>query len=178
MEPAAAMSAPGLVGREPSIARLGPVLQFMRVLWAVDHALQSASKRMARSLGVTGPQRLVIRVVGRSPGISAGLLAQILHLHPSTLTGILERLGRRGLVLRLRDPGDGRRLLLTLTRNGRRLEVATTGTIEASLTRALRNVSKTRLVLAQKLLSDLARALHETPTENRPRSRRSARRSA
>ena len=43
--------------------RLGRVLEFMRVLWAVDHALQSTSKWMEVRLGVTGPQRLVIRIV-------------------------------------------------------------------------------------------------------------------
>jgi DNA-binding MarR family transcriptional regulator len=148
----------------------------MRVLWAVDHALQSASKRMAKSLGVTGPQRLVIRFVGRFPGISAGRLAKILHLHPSTLTGILERLGRRGLIRRRRDPDDGRRLVLALTRKGRSLDVVTTGTIEATLGRALRKVSASTLEVAQNFLSHLARALEETPTETRTRSCKSARR--
>src|SRR5438132_8459125 len=35
--------------------------------------------------------RLVMRIVGRFPGIAAGRVAQILHVHPSTLTGILKR---------------------------------------------------------------------------------------
>src|SRR2546423_15613008 len=52
--------------------QLGPVLEFMKQLWAVDHGLQSASKRMEASFGITGPQRLVVRIVGRFPGIAAG----------------------------------------------------------------------------------------------------------
>ena len=40
---------------------LGAVLDFMRLLWAVDHALQSTSKRMESTFGLTGPQRLVVR---------------------------------------------------------------------------------------------------------------------
>src|ERR1700761_877276 len=83
---------------------LGEVLEFMRLLWAVDHALQSNSKRMETALGVTGPQRLVIRLVGQRPGISAGELAELLHVHPSTLTGILSRLEQRGAVVRKPDP--------------------------------------------------------------------------
>ena len=51
---------------------LGAVLDFMRLLWAVDHSLQSASKRMESTFGITGPQRLVVRIVGRFPGIAAG----------------------------------------------------------------------------------------------------------
>ena len=71
---------------------LGAVLDFMRRLWALDHALQSISKRMETTLGLTGPQRLVIRIVGHSPGISAGKLAELMHVHHSTLTGVLGRL--------------------------------------------------------------------------------------
>src|SRR5258708_17032792 len=71
---------------------LGAVLDFMRLLWAVDHALQSSSKRMEATYGITGPQRLVVRIVGRFPGIAAGRAAEVLHVHPSTLTGILKRL--------------------------------------------------------------------------------------
>lgn len=119
---------------------LGPVLDFMRALWALDHALQSASKRMEASRGVTAPQRLVVRMVGRFPGISAGEVAEILHLHPSTLTGVLKRLEERGLLERRPDPADGRRALLRLTAGGRRLDRLRDGTVEAAVQRALRRL--------------------------------------
>jgi DNA-binding MarR family transcriptional regulator len=92
----------------------------MRLLWSVDHALQRTSKRMDRSLGVTGPQRLVIRVVGSHPGLSAGDVARILRIHPSTLTGILKRLEQRKIIRRVADPADGRRAFLHLNGLGRR----------------------------------------------------------
>jgi len=57
--------------------QLGPVLEFMKLLWAVDHGLQSISKHMESRFGITGPQRLVVRIVGRFPGISAGALADV-----------------------------------------------------------------------------------------------------
>src|SRR5512146_1996532 len=68
---------------------LGDVLEFMRLIWGISHGLQSTSKRMEAQLGITGPQRLVVRIVGRCPGVSARELAHTLHLHPSTLTGVL-----------------------------------------------------------------------------------------
>jgi DNA-binding MarR family transcriptional regulator len=115
---------------------LGQVLEFMRVMWALDHELQSASKRMEASAGITGPQRLVVRIVGRFPGISAGAVSEILHLHPSTLTGILKRLTDRGLVERRSDPADARRALLELTARGRSVDEQRSGTIEAAVRRA------------------------------------------
>ena len=45
--------------------KLGQTLDFMQRLWALDHSLQAASKRMETTMGVTGPQRLVIRVLDR-----------------------------------------------------------------------------------------------------------------
>ena len=94
--------------------QLEPVLDFMRLLWSVEHGLQRMSKRMESELGITGPQRLVLRVVGQFPGLSAGELAHIVRLHPSTITGILQRLVARGLLERERDPSDSRRARLRL----------------------------------------------------------------
>src|SRR5262245_24693667 len=101
---------------------LGELLDFMRLMWAVDHALHRSSKRMHAAIGVTGSQRLVVRIVGKFPGIGAGQLAQLLHLHPSTLTGVLDRLEARQLIRRGRDPRDGRRALFMLTARGARID--------------------------------------------------------
>src|SRR5438105_14211859 len=117
--------------------QLGPILEFMKLLWAVDHGLQSASKRMEATFGITGPQRLVVRIVGRFPGISAGALAEVLHVHPSTLTGVLRRLETRGMLLRRADPKDARRALFGLTPRGRKMDTLRTGTVEQAVRRVL-----------------------------------------
>jgi DNA-binding MarR family transcriptional regulator len=131
----------------------------MRLLWAVDHGLQSTSKRMNRDLGVTGPQRLVIRVVGRFPGISAGELASVLHVHPSTLTGVLARLIERRLLSRTPHPHDRRRTLLRLTEQGRRLDKLNAGTVESAVRQALRATSPADHAAAGRLLARIAESL-------------------
>ncbi len=137
---------------------LGPVLQFMKQLWALDHGLQSASKRMKATYGITGPQRLVVRFVGRSPGISAGALAEILHVHPSTLTGILRRLESRGVLHRRPDPKDARRALFGLTPRGRHVDALRTGTIEQAVRRVLERMPEDVLP-AERLLAALTSEL-------------------
>lgn len=141
-------------GREGPV--LGETLDFMRLIWALDHGLQSLSKRMQASLGLTGPQRVALRVLGRGPGMSAGTLATILRLHPSTLTGILQRLEGRGLVWRAVDPTDRRRSRLELTARGRRLNVPTQGTVEDVVGRILARNSKARVRVAAGLLETVA----------------------
>jgi MarR family transcriptional regulator, organic hydroperoxide resistance regulator len=141
--------------------QLGPVLDFLRALWALDHALQSASKRMETKLGVTGPQRFVIRMIGRFPGISAGEVSELLHVHPSTLTGVLKRLEHRGLVLRRADPADARRALLELTAKGRRVDAVRIGTVEGAarkvLTRVKPGAIRETRALAEAITAELDR---------------------
>jgi DNA-binding MarR family transcriptional regulator len=135
---------------------LGDTLEFMRLLWAVDHGLQSISKQMRTSLGVTGLQRLVIRIVGKIPGCSPSEVATLLHVDPSTLTGVLQRLVERGLVVRKKDPTDARRSNLTLTAKGRRIDDMRAGTVEAAVRRALGRVAPRDVAATERLLSALA----------------------
>jgi MarR family transcriptional regulator, organic hydroperoxide resistance regulator len=144
---------------EGSSPELGQVLEFMQALWAVDHELQSSSKRMEAASGVTGPQRLVIRIVGRFPGIAAGKVSEILHLHPSTLTGVLKRLEAHGLVERRADPADARRALLDLSAKGRAIDAVRGGTVEASVRRALAKLPARAVAGAREVLEVLAAEL-------------------
>lgn len=143
--------------------QLGPVLDFMRALWALDHAFQSASKRMEARLGVTAPQRVVVRIVGRFPRISAGEVAEILHVHPSTLTGVLKRLEARGVISRATDPKDGRRALLALTDRGRELDQVRSGTVEAAVRRVLARMPSRTARSARALAEALAAELDGQP---------------
>jgi MarR family transcriptional regulator, organic hydroperoxide resistance regulator len=114
---------------------------------------------MERDLGITGPQRLVIRFVGRFPGISAGRLANLLCMHPSTLAGILRRLELRRFLSRKVDARDGRRALFSLTASGRQREALQPGTVEAIVNEVLRDTPPRELKAATLLLSRLTQAL-------------------
>jgi len=140
---------------------LEPVLDFLRLLWSVEHGLQRMSKRMEAELGITGPQRLVLRVVGRFPGLSAGELAHIVRLHPSTITGILQRLVTRGLLERKRDPGDSRRARLRLKARALAYTRTAPGTVEKVVTQALKEVGASDVRAARRVLAEMARRLNE-----------------
>jgi DNA-binding MarR family transcriptional regulator len=165
------------VSERERLPELGEVLEFMRIIWQVDHALQRTSKRMEASLGVTGPQRLVIRMVGRVPGLPAGQLAKLLHLHPSTLTGILQRLQQRGLIRRRVDPRDARRTLLALTDKGRARDVDAIGTVEASIAEVLERTPAHKISAAREVWAAVATQLGRSVAEVRPQSRRARKRS-
>ncbi|MEO6777541.1 MAG: MarR family transcriptional regulator [Kofleriaceae bacterium] len=109
----------------------------MQRMWELVHALDVRSKRMVNAVGVTGPQRLVIRIIGQRPGQTASQIAIILGKHPSTLTGVLARLQARDMIVRAADPEDRRRAHFTLTPAGKKIDKLQKGTVEAAVRRAL-----------------------------------------
>ena len=147
--------------RPGAAVRFDPALDFLRLLWSIEHGLQRVSKRMEVSHGITGPQRLVLRIVREDPHVSAAELAALLHLHASTLTGILQRLEKKGLVVRERDVEDNRRIKLRVPAKAHKVMDRRDGTIESAITAALRRVSASHTRSARITLAAVAAALGE-----------------
>jgi DNA-binding MarR family transcriptional regulator len=135
------------------------LLQFMQLIWAVDHELQSISKRMQSRLGLTVPQRMALLLIGGKRGILAGELAELLHLHPGTISGVVGRLESAGLIVREDDAQDARRIRLALTPAGHAANRRRAGTFEAAVRRVLAASSKSDLATAGRVLTRLAEAL-------------------
>ena len=156
-------------------ADLPDVLQFMQLLWAVAHGLERTSKRMSGEVGVTGPQRLVLRVVGLFPGMSAGDLAAVLHIHPSTVTGMLQRLVAQRLLAREDDVRDRRRAVLRLTKRGAQVNARRRGTVESAVADVLAGVNDRDRAATRRVLERLAQRLGEPSTPSTAAARRAAR---
>lgn len=92
---------------------------------------------MQDAIGVSAPQRMMIRIVGRSPDITAGELAWLLHVDAGTVSAALTRLEARELVARHKDPDDHRRVRLRLTRAGKKLDVPREDSLEGAVERVL-----------------------------------------
>jgi DNA-binding MarR family transcriptional regulator len=164
----------------PSLPYLGDVLELLRLLWAIDHLLEKTSKDMESNLGVTGPQRLVLRLLGRFPGITAGRLSKLMLVHASTVSIILKRLEERGLIERREDTRDRRRAFLGLTRAGRDLNADLPGTVEAAVKHLLATMPEEKVQHAHDVLSALGRALeaqHRAAAAPSPAAQRSRRKS-
>lgn len=128
---------PNVPRRAGALNLQSETLLFMQRMWDLVHSLDVRSKRMRKVLGVTGPQRLVIRVLGKSPDLTARDLSDTLGIDPSTLTGILTRLESQGMLTRRPDPEDRRRVRFRLTAAGKRIDGERRGTVEAAIRRAL-----------------------------------------
>ena len=79
------------------------------------------SQKMSKQYGLTGPQSLVLRMLIKKGSLSSAELSRQMYVTPSNITGIIDRLEKKGFVERIRKPGDRRVALITLTRSGQEL---------------------------------------------------------
>lgn len=96
--------------------------QLCFALYSSSLAMTKLYKPLLDPLGLTYPQYLAMLVLWEGDGITVSQLGERLQLDSGTLTPLLKRLEAAGLVQRLRDSTDERRVLLQLTREGRALK--------------------------------------------------------
>jgi len=138
---------------------LGPALDFLQRIWQLNHELESLSSRMQKRFGITAQQRLMLRCIGKYPGMTAGQLAGLLRVDPGTVSAALNRLELRGLLERRRQPRDQRRSSLGLTAAGRALDKPVQGTVESVVERLLASTPPDQLAATTAVLEQLTTLL-------------------
>ena len=96
--------------------------QLCFALYSASLAMTKLYKPMLDELGLTYPQYLVMLVLWEGDGLMVSELGQRLSLDSGTLTPLLKRLEAGGLISRLRDVQDERRVHIHLTAAGRKLK--------------------------------------------------------
>jgi MarR family transcriptional regulator, organic hydroperoxide resistance regulator len=79
------------------------------------------TKGMAREVGLTGPQLTVIKLLETFSDLSLSSLSERIRAQNSTVTGIIDRMEREGLVRRERSTTDRRVVHIRLSDKGQRL---------------------------------------------------------
>lgn len=106
---------------EPSSDVLPLDQQLCFSVYAAAHAFTAAYKPLLEPLGLTYPQYLVMLALWAQDGQSVKQIATRLRLDSGTVTPLLKRLERDGLLRRGRDPADERHLCVALTDQGHAL---------------------------------------------------------
>jgi DNA-binding MarR family transcriptional regulator len=96
--------------------------QLCFALYSASLAMTKLYKPLLDELGLTYPQYLVMLVLWERDGLTVSGLGERLSLDSGTLTPLVKRLEAAGLVTRIRDVEDERRVHVTLTAAGRRMK--------------------------------------------------------
>jgi MarR family transcriptional regulator, organic hydroperoxide resistance regulator len=99
-------------------AKLDAIVETMVYLYTESRRL---TKEMAARYGLTGPQLTVVKLLEAVGDLSLSSLSAKIHAQNSTVTGIVDRMEREGLVVRTRSASDRRVVHISLTEKGARL---------------------------------------------------------
>ncbi len=81
----------------------------------IIQAIDMHSRVLVKEYGLTAPQLVVLRSVTKEKALTVGSIAKKVSLSQATVTGIIERLSQRNLVLRNRSSKDRRRVIIKPT---------------------------------------------------------------
>lgn len=93
-------------------------LRVFQALRRVIRAVDLHSRKLVAQHAITGPQLICLTTISEHQPISASRIAQEVHLSPSTVVGILDRLEAKDLVRRERDTNDRRVVHVFVTEPG------------------------------------------------------------
>lgn len=79
------------------------------------------TKEMARRADLTGPQLTVVKLLEQIGDLSLSELSERIRAQNSTVTGIIDRMVREGLVVRDRSKEDRRVVFIRLTTKGKKI---------------------------------------------------------
>jgi DNA-binding MarR family transcriptional regulator len=97
---------------------IGDIMQSLRRIF---RAIQAYSEDVLKEYGITGPQLWALRTIYLHGQLSMGELSRYMYLQMSTVSGVVDRLGRKGYVERVREAPDRRVVKISLTAAGKRV---------------------------------------------------------
>lgn len=114
--------------------------QVLVALRRIIRSIDIHSRMLVKHYGLTGPQLVVLQEIAKHGEITPGRLAQAVSLSQATVSGILERLKKRGLIARRRSQSDRRRVLVKST--GMAIHMLETGppVMQISFVEAFKNL--------------------------------------
>lgn len=137
----------------------------LRLVRRVIRSIDVHSRRLSSIYDLTGPQLVCLRQLERGGPASAVDLARDISLSPATLCGILDRLETKGLVQRVRQAQDRRRISVSLTAAGRRALRHAPDPLQAEFTARFAALSPRQQADIERALAKLAELLDvDAPT--------------
>lgn len=133
----------------------------------IFQVVNEQSKRAEKDTGITGPQLWAIKTVAEFAPIKGVDLARRMHLHPTTIVGILDRLEARGLVIKTRSTVDRRVVEVALTESGKALASSSPEVAQGLLVKGLETMSSDKLIRILDGLDELVGILGAKEVEPR-----------
>jgi DNA-binding MarR family transcriptional regulator len=121
------------------------ISEIMQSLRRIFKAIQDYSSEVSDKFGITGPQLWALNTISENEGLPLGRLSKKMYLRPSTITGLIDRLEKRGYVVRKRGQRDRRVVKILLTPKGKALVRRAPNPIQGKMIYGLRRLNRGEL---------------------------------
>jgi homoprotocatechuate degradation regulator HpaR len=126
-----------------------------RLLLQAREAVMAHTRPSLREHGLSDQQWRVLRVLGEHGMVETGRVAREAFILGPSLTGVLARMERDGLIRRARDPADQRRTVVEATAKGTRMVQQLSQSIEAHYAWMEKSLGKQKLSQLYVLLDEV-----------------------
>lgn len=147
---------PGFDEKDPRFARFQTILKDLRTIF---RASQAHARSVEKKCGVSAAQLWMMWELFNSPGLRVSELANILSIHPSTCSNMLDKLQTKKLIWRERSGSDQRSVHLGLTQEGLKLLAKAPRPAQGVLTDVLLRLPDKELTSLEEGLQTLVREL-------------------
>ena len=126
-----------------------------RLLLQAREAVMAHTRPSLREHDLSDQQWRVLRVLGEHGAVETGRVAREAFILGPSLTGVLARMERDGMVRRERDPADQRRTVVEATAKGRKMVERLSHSVEAHYQWLEQSLGKDKLEQLYGLLDEL-----------------------
>ena len=143
----------------PSTENEASIRQLVGNLRHLVRAIYLDSAKMSRQYGLTSAQSSVVRTLFKNGPLSSADLSRKLYVTPSNITGIIDRLDKKGLVERIPQATDRRVVRIQLTAQGHALGEQLPDPIEKKLVASLSHMPHEQVSALCDLIRHLLNAI-------------------
>jgi len=144
-------------------------LRILRALRRITRSIALHSRQLAAVSHITAPQLMCLRTVIANGPMTATAISREIHVSPSTVVGILDRLEDKGLIRRERGRVDRRIVFVTATDAGRQLAAEAPSPLQKHLAdglNALPELEQATITLAlERIVNLMEKEGHVTETQ-------------
>jgi homoprotocatechuate degradation regulator HpaR len=126
-----------------------------RLLLQARETVMTQTRPSLREHGLSDQQWRVLRVLGEHGTVETGRVAREAYILGPSLTGVLSRMERDGLIRRERDPADQRRTVVEATPKGLKMVQRLSHTVESHYQWLEKSLGKQKLSQLYQLLDEL-----------------------
>lgn len=119
-------------------------LEILKDLRKITRAIDLNSKKLSSENNLTSPQILSLLAVYQKGSLTLAEIADEVHLSPSTMVGIIDRLESKNLLVRERSKTDRRQVMINITEEGKKVAKESPVPLQDKLIKSLGKLSETQ----------------------------------